>query len=85
MKARVIELFRAGHEPHHIAKSLNISTRQVYRHLDGLDLDLIRKTRKSSGVEQAAIKTLFDCSVYNRTELSQRLGVSYQYVWQVTQ
>jgi DNA-binding CsgD family transcriptional regulator len=85
MKNMIIQRIRQGADPSSLATELNISIRQVYRYISGIDMRLLRRVRNNPELERSTARVLFESGLYTRQQIADKLGVTYQYIYQVTQ
>lgn len=81
MQKLVRKKIRESGDPQKVAASLSVSIRTVYRHIEGMDLEMIRILNLLP--EDRKKNTLRDMASMNPDGLVQAYGVTRQYVDQL--
>jgi AraC-like DNA-binding protein len=81
--SEVREFLRKDPNPKRAALEFDINVATVYRHAKGMDLKLIRRSKKIGLEVSDIIKVLEDDAEYNRADIARALGVSKSYVSEV--
>lgn len=82
--SQVREFLRENPSPKQAATEFEINVATVYRHCKGMDLKLIRRSRKV-GLKKTSeiIKVLDENGEFSRSEIATKLGVTNSYVSEV--
>jgi DNA-directed RNA polymerase specialized sigma subunit len=74
------EKLRANPSPTQVARELGLNVATVYRHAKGMDLKLLRRSKKLGLSTADTVKLLAVDEEFTRTEIAEKLGCTVAYV-----